>query len=177
MAGGQSLGANKVIHCPGGHPPEGTAGNIPEPFLLLSPANPGHMTSVVNHEQRGIIKKLYDSGRGRARLPFDLSGWLPCIADTGRDRVFSGILDNVHTKADEDCPQPAHIAYTGALLTGTYDTFTDGNTAAFLQNINDHVPTAARTKLFFVPETGHAYQGKEQETAATILNLMRSWYS
>lgn len=176
VLGGHSLGANKVIHYLAHNPPEPDRDNIPEKFLLLSPANVGHMTSVVNVHQREIIRRLYDGHRGEERLPFDLFGWLPCIADTGRDWVFSGILDNVHTKRDADYGQLEHVLYTGAMLIGTFDTFTDGDPPRFLQNINDHMPSAAENELIFVEGTGHTYQRKEQQTADVILALMQKWY-
>lgn len=58
---------------------------------------------------------------------------------------------------------------------GTYDNFTRGDPAAFLRNLNAHMPTADRNQLVFIEETGHTYQRKEQETAQALLALVQGW--
>ena len=108
-------------------------------------------------------------------LPFEFMGWMPCIADTAHDWLFTETLNNVHVEADKDFSQAEQITHTGALLIGTYDRFTYGDPAGFLRNINDHIPTARENRLIFIEGTGHTYQRKEQETADRILELMKEW--
>ena len=44
--------------------------------------------------------------------------------------------------------------HTGAMLAGTYDNFTDGDPVEFLENLNNHMPTAEYNKLIFIERTG-----------------------
>ena len=97
---------------------------------------------------------------------------LPILPGTG---LFSGLLNNVSNETDADFTQCADITHTGALLIGTYDTFTDGDPTGFLKNINDHMPTAAQNRLVFIEGTGHTYQMKHQEVADRILVLVLDW--
>lgn len=64
-------------------------------------------------------------------LPFSFMGWVECIAYTAWDWQFSGLLNNVHTERDGDYSQAEKITHTGALLVGTYDSFTDGDPSDF----------------------------------------------
>lgn len=102
-------------------------------------------------------------------------GWVTCTAYTAWDWLFSGILNNVFIEPDGDFTQCQQITHTGALLIGTYDTFTGGDPVGFLQNINAHIPTAAQNKLIFIEKTGHTYQMKYQEVADSILRLVLDW--
>ena len=108
-------------------------------------------------------------------LPFEFMGWVPCIADTAYDWLFTYTLNNVHVEGDKDFSQAERITHTGALLIGTYDRFTYGYPAGFLHNINSHIPTASQNRLIFIEGTGHTYQRKEQETAESILRVIREW--
>lgn len=167
---GHSLGANKVIYYL-----SETRDPRVEKFILLSPANIRHMTSVVTDEERALVRRYVDGGHGREMLPFPLLGWLPCLADTAHQWLFTDTLDNVHVEADRDFSQVAKIEHTGALVIGTFDRFTYGDPAGFLSNINDHMPTARQNQLIFIQKTGHTYQNREQELALSILDLVQGW--
>ena len=118
---GHSLGANKVIR----YLAE-THDSRVDRFLLLSPANVEYLTAEVTDEEKRIVSDMCESGRGSERLPFDLLGWIPCIADTAHDWLFSDTLNNVHVEADRDFSQVRAVSCSGALLIGTRDTFTYG---------------------------------------------------
>ena len=167
---GHSLGANKVIRYLSRHHDSRVAH-----FLLLSPANLNYMMSVVTEREKSWIKNQVEQGYGGEMLPFPFMGWVACIAYTAWDWLFSGILNNVFTESEGDFTQCRQITHTGALLIGTYDTFTDGNPTGFLQNINDHMPTAAQNRLVFIKGTGHTYQMKHQEVADCIQQLVLDW--
>ena len=168
---GHSLGANKVIYYLSRHHDERV-----EHFILLSPANVKHLTSVVTPQEKEYIKQLVENGREDEYLPFELLGWIPCIARTAYGWVFGNILDNVHVEKDGDFSQVAQITHTGALLIGTYDNFTYGDPVGFLENINNHFAHPAENKLIFIEKTGHTYQQKQQETADKLLALIENWY-
>ncbi|MBQ8708078.1 MAG: alpha/beta fold hydrolase [Succinivibrionaceae bacterium] len=167
---GHSLGANKVIRYLSEHPDADV-----DRFFLLSPANLTYMTSEVTDREKQIIREMAESGRGDEMLPAPFMGWVDCIAHTAWDWLFSGILNNVHTARNGDFSQAEKIVHTGALLVGTYDTFTDGDPCEFLQNLNRHMPAAHRNNLVFIEKTGHTYQRKEQELADRILRQLDDW--
>lgn len=167
---GHSLGANKIIYYLSRNRDPRVA-----KFILLSPANIKHLTSVVTEEEKKLVRDFVDGGRGNDMLPFPLLGWLPCIADTAYQWLYTDTLDNVHVEADGDFSQVGNIRHTGALIIGTYDRFTYGDPVAFLSNINAHMPTAADNQLVIIDKTGHTYQGKEQDLAETILTLVLRW--
>ena len=167
---GHSLGANKVIYYLSRHHDPRI-----EHFLLLSPANLDYMTASVSTAERQTIGSLYAQGDGHRMLPFLLMGWVECTVATAYDWVCGHLLNNVHTQLDADFSQLAHITHTGALLIGTYDSFTDGDPAGFLQMINSHMPTAAQNRLIFIERTGHTYQQKHEELAQHIVQLFREW--
>ena len=167
---GHSLGANKVIYYLSRHHDSRV-----ERFFLLSPANLDYMMSCVTQREKQVIRQMVQSGRGNDMLPFPYMGWVECIAYTAYDWQFSGMLNNVHTETDGDFSQCAKITHTGALLVGTYDNFTDGDPAAFLKNINSHMPTAKANALIFIERTGHTYQMKHQEVADLILKQLGDW--
>ncbi|MBQ9452919.1 MAG: DUF1749 domain-containing protein [Desulfovibrio sp.] len=167
---GHSLGANKIIHYL-----SQTHDQHVEHFILLSPANITWLTSQVTEEEKDIVRHMVECGEGKKMLPFPLLGWIDCVADTAWQWLFTDTLNNVHVEADKDFSQVARITHSGALLIGTYDNFTYGDPAGFLQNINNHMPTAKKNTLLFIQKTGHTYQQKEQEVADDILQLVRQW--
>ena len=167
---GHSLGANKVIRYLSEFHDERV-----EHFILLSPCNVPHLTASVSARERAVVQGMVAAGRGGQMLPFELMGWVPCIASTAWDRLFSDELDNVHVEDDGDFTQVGAITHIGALLIGTYDTFTYGDPAGFLETINRHMPRAAENKLVFIERTGHTYQQKEQELADDIRDLVEGW--
>lgn len=170
ILGGHSLGANKVIYYLSHNHDKRV-----EHFFLLSPANLDFMMSEVSDNQKDYIREQVNKGRGDEMLPFPFMGWVQCTANTAYDWEFSGILNNVHTASDADFAQVEKITHTGALLVGTYDNFTDGDSSAFLRNINSHMPTANKNKLIFIERTGYTYQGKNQEVADAILKQIQSF--
>lgn len=167
---GHSLGANKVIRYLSAHHDPGV-----EKFSLLSPANLSYMMSGVTGQEKKTILHMVEAGKGNEILPFPFMGWVECIAWTAYDWAFSGILDNSHTEKNGDFRQAEKITHTGALLIGTYDNFTDGDPASYLQNLNSHMPRGNENKLIYIERTGHTYQQKEQELADRILETVQEW--
>lgn len=167
---GHSLGANKVIHYLAT-----SHDSRVDRFLLLSPCNVEYLTSQVTEEEKRTVRKMCESGCGNERLPFDLLGWIPCIADTACDWLFSDTLNNVHVEAERDFSQVKSVTHRGALLIGTRDTFTYGDPSGYLKNINEHFPNARQNKLIYIEGTGHTYQQKEEETAERILLTVQDW--
>lgn len=167
---GHSLGANKVIYYL-----SQTADPRVEKFILLSPANIKHLTSYVSPAERTLVQQWVSDGMGQEVLPFELFGWLPCVADTAHQWLHSPILDNVHVEPDGDFSQIEQIRHTGALLIGTYDRFTYGESADFLHNINNHFPSAVENEVILIEKTGHTYQQKEQELADILRDLVLKW--
>ncbi len=168
---GHSLGANKVLYFLSTHPEAKI-----DHFILLSPANLDYMTSSVTLREKKIILQMMHNGQENQILPFDLLGWIHCTAATAYDWVFSDILNNVHTQKNGDFSQAKKIHFTGALVIGTYDSFTDGNPVLFLKQLNSYMPSAKENQLIFIEKTGHTYQQKEQEIAHILLTLMKTWF-
>lgn len=166
---GHSLGANKVIYYLSRHHDKRV-----KKFILLSPANLTHMMKNVSSTEKAIVEKMVRYGKGDEVLPFYFMGWVVCTANTAHDWL-SGILNNVHVEKDGDFSQVEKITHDGAMIIGTYDNFTYGDPAGFLQNINNHMPTADENKLIFIEKTGHTYQQKEQEIADDILKTVSDW--
>ena len=123
---GHSLGANKVIHYLAK-----TQDSRVDKFILLSPANVTHLTNSISQSERDMIKQQVATGFGQTKLPFELFGWLPCMADTAYQWLYLPLLNNVHQEADGDFSQIERIHHTGALLIGTLDGFTYGQPQAF----------------------------------------------
>lgn len=169
---GHSLGANKVIHYLSEKKDEDV-----EHFLLLSPANLKYMMSNVTNNDKKVIAEMVKNGDGNKMLPFYFMGWVECIAYTAYDWAIENILDNVHTDENCDWSQVANITHDGALLIGTYDTFTDGEPKKYIENINNHFKCPSNNKIILIEKTGHTYQKKEQETADKILELVKIWRS
>ena len=166
---GHSLGANKVIYYLARHHDK----NRVKKFILMSPANLTHMMSGVSDGERDFIEKLVRYGRGDKILPFYFMGWVLCTANTAHDWL-SGVLDNTSGKNFDQLEQ---ITHSGALIIGTFDTFTNGDPVGFLKMINSHMPTAQENKLVFIEQTGHTYQQKHKEIAEIIKNLALEWRS
>ena len=57
---GHSLGANKVIHYPSTHHDK----NLPEHFMLLSPANLTYMMKEVTDREKEVIARYVRTGKG-----------------------------------------------------------------------------------------------------------------
>lgn len=167
---GHSLGANKVIYYL-----SQTQDSRVKKFILLSPANVTHLTNAISEPQRAFIRTQITQGKGQQMLPFELFGWLPCLADTAAQWLDSPLLNNVHVETDGDFSQIAQIRHTGALLIGTLDRFTYGDPKGFLQNINAHFPHPEQNRLIFIENTGHTYQQKEQEMADEVRKLVQEW--
>lgn len=167
---GHSLGANKVLHYL-----SQTQDPRVERFILLSPANITWLTSRVTEAEKACVRGMVERGDGQKMLPFPLLGWIDCVADTAWQWLFTNTLNNVHVEAEGDFSQAARMVHSGALLIGTCDSFTNGDPAGFLRNINSHMPTAEENTLLFIRQTGHTYQQKEQEVADDILQLVRQW--
>lgn len=82
--GDHSLGANKVIrYLSETHDPR------VERFILLSPANLTHMTSVTSEDEKQLVCDYMASGREEEMLPLALMGWpyLPEERTRGRRRA------------------------------------------------------------------------------------------
>lgn len=167
---GHSLGANKVIYYLSRHHEKRA-----EHFVLLSPANLGYLMGGVTEREKEIVRQYVERGDGEKMLPFPFMGWVPCIANTAYDWLFSNMLDNVHVEKDCNFSEVEQITDSGALVIGTYDNFTYGDPAGFLTNINNHLSTAKENKLIFLERTGHTYQQKEQELADKLLKLIQEW--
>lgn len=166
---GHSLGANKVIYYLSRHHDKKRVSR----FLLLSPANLEWLMNGVTEREKNIVRSMVENGDGKKMLPFAFLGWIPCIADTAYQWLFTDTLNNVHVEADKDFSQVKSITHSGAMLIGTYDNFTYGNPSGFLKTINGHMKTADDNRLIFIEGTGHTYQRKEQETADIILEFMK----
>lgn len=167
---GHSLGANKVVSYLSRHKDRRV-----EHFFLLSPANLSYMMAEVTEEEKRIIRRQVESGRGGELLPFPFMGWVTCIAATAYDWEFSGMLDIAHVDRKGDFSAAEQVIHTGALLIGTYDNFCGGDPKRYLENLNDHMPRGGENRLLYIPRTGHTYQQKEQELADDILDTVEQW--
>ena len=168
---GHSLGANKVIYYLSRHHDTKRVSR----FLLMSPANLEWLMSNVTQREKDTVRSMVESGKGKEMLQFEFMGWVPCIADTAYDWLFTDTLNNVHVESDKDFSQVSAITHSGALLIGTYDTFTYGNPSGFLSNINSHMKNANENQLIFIEGTGHTYQRKERELSDKLLEFMKKF--
>lgn len=170
VLGGQSLGANKVIHYLAGHPDAAV-----DKFLLMSPVNVEVLRQSITKRQQQTIQEWLANGKANKVLPFRLFRWLSSTALTASRWLTDDTLNNVHPGQTGDFTQLEKINYSGALLIGTRDHFTGGNPVNYLQNINHHLPTANDNQLVFIKNTGHIYRQKEGEVADEILKLLKQW--
>lgn len=166
---GHSLGANKVIYYLSRHHDTKRVSH----FLLMSPANLEWLMIDVSQKDKDTVRSFVENGKDKDMLPFAFMGWVPCIADTAYDWLFTDTLNNVHVESDKDFSQVSAITHTGALLIGTFDTFTYGNPSGFLSNINSHMKNADGNQLIFIEGTGHTYQRKERELSDKLLEFMK----
>lgn len=167
---GHSLGANKVIYYLSRH-----HGSRVEHFVFLSPANLSYMMQGVTEQEKAFVRAQVERGEGQKLLPFYFMGWVVCVADTAYQWQFTTTLNNAHTDPNGDFSEAEQITHTGALFIGTYDNFTEGDPSRFLENLNNHMPTARQNELVFIPRTGHTYQQKEQELADHLLRIVGNW--
>lgn len=167
---GHSLGANKVIHYLSEHDDPRV-----DHFLLLSPANVQYLMAHLSPSERAEIEEKMKNGQEDEMISYQMLGWLPAKVKTAYQWLHSPIIDNVHSTVDGDFSQLEKIHKSGALLIGTYDTFTEGDPAHFLENINKHLLSKNQNKLIFIQNTGHTYQQKEQEVADDIRDLVEDW--
>ncbi|WP_295730429.1 alpha/beta hydrolase [uncultured Limosilactobacillus sp.] len=170
ILGGQSLGANKVIHFLADHPEAPV-----DKFLLMSPVNVDVLRRNISYRQRAVIKQRLADGRANQRLPFNLFRWLSSTALTAHRWLTDDTLNNVHPGQQGDFSQLRRINYTGALLIGTRDHFTGGSPVHYLANINSYLPTAADNKLIYIQHAGHIYRQRENVVADKILALLTKW--
>lgn len=168
---GHSLGANKVIYYLSRHPEDKRV----EHFFLFSPANLSYMMSGVTRREKEVICQQVKRGDGEKMLPFPFMGWVECIANTAYDWEFSGLLDVAHVEKNGDFSAAEKVRHTGALLIGTYDNFCGGNPQGYLENLNQHMPSARENQLIYIKYTGHTYQQKEQEMAEDVLKMVQEW--
>lgn len=167
---GHSLGANKVIHYLSIHDDPRI-----DHFLFLSPANVRFLMAQLSDRERAEIEVKMNNGQGNDMLSYQMLGWLPAKVKTAYQWLHSPVIDNVHSGDKGDFSQLEKIHKTGALLIGTYDTFTEGDPRKFLESINNHLPTKKENKLIFIPKTGHTYQKKEEVVAQKITALVQDW--
>lgn len=170
VLGGQSLGANKVIHYLAKN-----SNDSVDKVLLLSPVNIDVLRRTITKEQRDYILKKEDNLRGKDKLPFKLFRWLSCDADTANEWLFDNTLNNVHFNRSMDFSQVENIHTNGALVIGTRDRFSGGNPINYLKNINDHWENKNENELVFIKDASHIYRGKEYKLASEILNLLNKW--
>lgn len=89
--------------------------------------------------------------------------------------MFDNIINNVHVETNKDFSQIELVQQDGAMFIGTYDQFTYGDPAKFLETINNHMQTAKQNRLIYIEKTGHTYQQKEQELADKLLAVLQAW--
>ncbi|KAF1683523.1 alpha/beta hydrolase [Veillonella sp. R32] len=167
---GHSMGANKVLYYLAT-----TQDKRIEHFLLLSPADLTYMMQGVTNEQKTLIRALKVQGLGNKKLPFLLMGWVDCLVDTAYDWISDIQINNVPVSNEATKAMFQNICHTGALLIGTYDTFTAGNPVGFLEGINQYLPKQKDNTFIIIEKTGHTYQQKEQEVADKILAIVKEW--
>lgn len=165
LLGGQSLGANKVIHYLASKPDSPI-----EKFVLMSPINIDSLRDRVSGKQRKEITIAMRHGKANEWMPFKLFRWQKGIYQTG----WRWLTDNTLNNTSFNFKQLAAIRHSGALIIGTHDGYTRIKPTNYLKNINQHMPTARENKLIFIENASHIYRGKEQELADKILNLIKN---
>ncbi len=169
VLGGQSFGANKVIHYLAYHQPS------IDHFLLMSPVNVEVLRKSITKRQRQMINERLRSGNSTKILPFRLFRWLTSTAANANRWLHDDTLNNVHVSQNGGADQLAKIPYSGALLIEMYDRFAGGSPVRYLENINNHLPTSRENELVYIPNTGHIYRHQEGKVAQAIKNLLQKW--
>lgn len=167
LLGGQSLGANKVIHYLANNPDSPI-----EKFILMSPINIDGLRERISGQQRKNITDAMRRGKANEWMPFKLFRWQKGIYQTG----WRWLTDNTLNNTSFNFTQLRAIKHTGALLIGTHDGFTRTRPTNYLKNINKHMKNARKNRLIFIKDASHVYRGKEQEVAAAIMTLItKDW--
>ncbi|WP_295730495.1 DUF1749 domain-containing protein [uncultured Limosilactobacillus sp.] len=170
VLGGQSFGANKVIHYLANHQESAV-----DRFLLMSPVDLKVLRKCVTNRQRQLINEQLASGKEKQILPFRLFRWLTSTAGNAQRWLTDDTLNNVHSDQNGDYTQLANVNYTGVLLIGTYDRFAGNSPKNYLENINDHLPYSTDNKLIYIQNAGHIYRHQEDKVAQVIENLLQQW--
>ncbi len=171
ILGGQSLGANKVIHYLANHPEAPI-----EHFLFMSPVNLAVLRKKIDRGQRSVIQEMVNAGRDEERLPFRLFRWLTSTAGNANRWLTDNTLDNVHFDPRGNFSQLKAITKSGAFLIGENDHFTGGDPATYLRTLNHQMVTAEQNRLIFIQNASHIYRNREQEVSAAISNLLKNWH-
>lgn len=171
ILGGQSLGANKVIHYLANHPEAPI-----EHFLFMSPVNLAVLRKKIGRGQRSIIQEMVNAGRDEERLPFRLFRWLTSTAGNANRWLTDNTLDNVHFDPRSNFSQLKAITKSGAFLIGENDHFTGGDPATYLRTLNRQMVTAQQNRLILIRKASHIYRNREQEVSAEISNLLKKWH-
>ncbi len=164
LLGGQSLGANKVIHYLANHPDSPA-----EKFILMSPINVDALRDRISSQQRKYIINAIKNGEAKEWMPFKLFRWQKGTNQTG----WNWLKDNTLNNTSFDFSQLRAIRHSGAFLIGTHDGFTRTNPVRYLKTINQQMRTAKENKLIFIDNASHIYRGKEQEVANAITDLIK----
>ncbi len=167
---GHSLGANKVIR----YLSETHDSRISK-FLLMSPAEMPYLRDQASASERRCIERMMKEGKGNEFPPFQLFGWIPCIASTAYQWLSDRSLDNVHPEHDGDFSQLSSIDQDCAMLIGDLDSFTRRDPEGFIENINAHTAHPERNIVRIIGLTGHTYQGAHQALCDTVSAIVAGW--
>ncbi|MBB1080457.1 DUF1749 domain-containing protein [Limosilactobacillus sp. STM2_1] len=170
ILGGQSFGANKVIHYLANH----HSTNI-EHFLLMSPVDVEVLRKSITNRQRQIIDEYLVNGDDNKILPFRMFRWLTSTAINAKRWLDDDTLNNVHAANDGDFSQLEHVNYNGAMLIGMYDRFAGNSPKRYLENLNAHLLNKSENTLIYIPNTGHIYSHQEERVAQEIKKLLKNW--
>lgn len=170
VLGGQSFGANKVIHYLANH-----HNTKVEHFLLMSPVDVAVLRKSVTNRQRQIIDEYLSNGDDDKILPFRLFRWLKSTVTNAKRWLDDDTLNNVHAANDGDFSQLERVNYNGAMLIGMYDRFAGNSPKRYLENLNAHLPNKNKNELIYIPNTGHIYRHQEEKVAQEIKGLLEKW--
>lgn len=168
ILGGQSLGANKVIHYLATHPDSGI-----DKFFFLSPVNVDSLRDRISNKERLYLKKQITLGNADEVMPFKLFKWQKGIIQTGWNWLTDNTLNNTHIETNADFKQVHAIKQSGALLIRTHDGYSRGNPERYLKNINNHMLKKDKNTLLFITDASHVYRNKEQEVAEKVLETIK----
>lgn len=170
ILGGQSLGANKVIHYLANNDDDRV-----NKFLLLSPVNVNALRRSIPMNQRRTILTEKKKGNDEEILPFKLFRWLRANVATAYGWLTDNTLNNTHIEPRGDFSQIRKVEKTGALLIGTHDGFTGGDPIMYLKNVNNHFKNKDENELIFITDASHIYRHHEQEVADKVLEIIEKW--